>query len=251
LPAADWRSSERYEALSELSSADLAWEFLRRNPRYQDDFARWSRGDTADAARWEHWGLTFPADPTLSARDQAIFWRPDAYPRTVVLTAAPPTARQSIPFEPQSWRGELVEREGDDGVHALLQTPRLQHRLWMPRPLADGEPVACVVPLGDDAACGTAAAVQFWRHLKGERAAPTREPGTKLRRAHLSLLALDGRRAGDSYRALAERLYGAGRIAGESWRTSSLRDATIRLVRTGTALASGDYRRLLRQKSEE
>lgn len=248
---ADWRSSERYEALSELSSADLAWEFLRRNPQYQDDFARWSCGDAADGARWATWGLTFPADPKLSARQQAIFWRPDVYPRTVVLTAAPAAAPQAISFEPQMWRGDLIERHADDGAHALLLTPRLQHRLWMPRPIAQGQPVACVVPLGADAACGTAAAVQFWRHLKGEREAPARDPGAKLRRAHLSLLALDGRRAGDSYRALAERIFGAGRVAAESWRTSSLRDATIRLVRTGLALASGDYRRLLRQKSED
>jgi hypothetical protein len=251
LAKADWRSDERYEAMLDLSSADLAWEFLRRNPQYQDDFARWSRGHAADLGRWTAWGLTFPADPTLSAREQSIFWRPDVYPRTVVLTAAPAAAPRAIPFAPEAWRGDLIERQADDGTHALLLTSRLQHRLWMPRPIAPGQPVACVVPLSADAACGTSAAVQFWRHLKGEPAAAAREPSAKLRRAYLSLQALDGRRAGESYRALAERLYGAGRVAAESWRTSSLRDATIRLVRTGLALASGEYRRLLRQKSED
>ena len=248
---ADWRSAERYAALCEFSPAGLAWEFLRRNPQYQDDFARWSRGDVGDPERWAKWGLTFPADPELSAGEQAIFWRPDVYPRTVVLTAAPTGTPQTVPFEPQTWRGDLIERRADDGDHALLITPRLQHRLWMPGAIARGQPVACVVPLGADAACGAAAAVQFWRHLKGDADAPPRKADSRLWRAHLSLQALDGHRAGDSYRALAERVFGAGRVAAESWRTSSLRDATIRLVRTGLALAGGNYRRLLRQKIEE
>ena len=121
----------------------------------------------------------------------------------------------------------------------------------MPDAIGPGQPVACVVPLGVDASCGAAAVVRFWRHLTGDLAPLPRRPDAKLKRTHLSLRALDGRNAGESYRTLAERFFGAGRVATESWRTSSLRDATIRLVRTGLALASGNYRRLLRQKIED
>ena len=45
--------------------------------------------------------------------------------------------------------------------------------------------------------------------------------------------------------------FGAQRVAAESWRTSSLRDATIRLVRTGMAMSNAQYRRLLGYKGEE
>ena len=246
---ADWRSDERYAALCELAPAELAWEFLRRNPEYQDAYAHLGASD--DVRHWARWGLTFGADPALSAREQPIFWRPDAFPRTVVLTATPAATSQTLPFEPQSWRGDFVERHAEDGVHGLLMTPRAQHRLWMPDAIGPGQPVACVVPLGVDATCGAAAIVQFWRHLTDDLPAPPRRPDAKLNRARLSLRALDGHNAGESYRSLAERFFGAGRVATESWRTSSLRDATIRLVRSGLALASGNYRRLLRQRIED
>jgi hypothetical protein len=41
-------------------------------------------------------------------------------------------------------------------------------------------------------------------------------------------------------------LFGARRLEHELWKTSSLRDTTIRLVRGGLALMQAGYRRLLR-----
>ena len=34
----DWRSQHAVDALLELDRAGLAWEFLRRNPDYREDF---------------------------------------------------------------------------------------------------------------------------------------------------------------------------------------------------------------------
>jgi hypothetical protein len=132
----------------------------------------------------------------------------------------------------------------------LLITSVAQHRLWLPDGLALGDPVACVVPMGLDTATAAGAALQFWRHLKGDPPPARRALDGKFKRALLSLQALDGHRAGDTYRTLAARLFGP-RIADESWRTSSLRDATIRLVRSGVALASGRHQRLLKPRIEE
>jgi hypothetical protein len=57
--ASRWRSAEAYDYLDELPAADLAWEYLRRNPDYQRDFQ--SARDDAGAADWEgRWGLRFP-----------------------------------------------------------------------------------------------------------------------------------------------------------------------------------------------
>lgn len=60
----DWRSEERYAGLAAYSPAELAWEFLRRNPDYQRDFHRWNEvgsGGTrrAQDAPWARWGLSF------------------------------------------------------------------------------------------------------------------------------------------------------------------------------------------------
>jgi hypothetical protein len=57
--ASRWRSPEAYDYLDDLPAADLAWEYLRRNPDYQRDFQRVSELD--DSADWEgRWGLRFP-----------------------------------------------------------------------------------------------------------------------------------------------------------------------------------------------
>lgn len=60
--ASQWRSAQAYDYLDDLSAADLAWEYLRRNPDYQDDFQTASQGPEADrlSARW---GLRFPGRP--------------------------------------------------------------------------------------------------------------------------------------------------------------------------------------------
>jgi len=70
----------------------------------------------------------------------------------------------------------------------------------------------------------------------------------RCRRLRQVLRALDGHGAGAAYRAIAEVLFGLRRIAAFPWKTSPLRDTTIRLVRDGLALLRGGYRRLLRRR---
>lgn len=179
-----------------------------------------------------------------------MFWRPESDPRTVILTDAPTLGASTLRFDPPGWRGDYDEQRDGDGVHALFSRDGGAYRLWMPHPIAHGASVASVLPLDPGANWRASAALQFWRHIVQGRA-PDLRADARLKRAHLSLLALDDRRAGASYRAVAERVYGAARVAAESWRTSSLRDATIRLVRSGSALVAGDYRRLLRPMKDD
>jgi hypothetical protein len=49
-----------------------------------------------------------------------------------------------------------------------------------------------------------------------------------------------------SYREIAEVLFGTRRLEREAWKTSSVRDRTIRLVKGGRALIRAGYRKLLR-----
>ena len=52
----------------------------------------------------------------------------------------------------------------------------------------------------------------------------------------LALRALDARVEGNSYRTIAEGLYGGKRIPERAWKTHDLRSRTIRLVQSGFAL---------------
>lgn len=118
-------------------------------------------------------------------------------------------------------------------------------RLTAPAALPSGAPVCAVVPIDADLPARLASLSRLWRILQGQ-AAP--DPLTAQRRARLKtmLRALDAREESASYRQIAVSLYGAARIAAEPWKTSSLRDATLRLVRDAQAVMRGGYRALLR-----
>jgi hypothetical protein len=65
--ATDWRSVTSYQYLTRLDRLGFAWEFLRRNAAYQDDYNRLTREDSSNAdseARptdglGRRWGLSF------------------------------------------------------------------------------------------------------------------------------------------------------------------------------------------------
>lgn len=112
------------------------------------------------------------------------------------------------------------------------------------------QPLAIVMPLDDDLPTRAEAALCLWRRIGGRVAGHVRQPLalTRQRRDRLVFMvrALDGHLAEASYREIAEALFGARRVEGEMWKTSSLRDRTIRLVKGGLALMHAGYRKLLR-----
>src|SRR5262245_33701966 len=66
--AFNWRSPTESDYLKNLDRPGFAWEFLRRNPDYQEDYETIVRGAasdagsggmTSDALAWR-WGLAFP-----------------------------------------------------------------------------------------------------------------------------------------------------------------------------------------------
>lgn len=68
-----WRSSEAYDHVEELTASDLAWEWLRRNEAYNQDFEALRNTDIDPHALtdWirQRWGLRFPGRPlTRSSR---------------------------------------------------------------------------------------------------------------------------------------------------------------------------------------
>ena len=91
--------------------------------------------------------------------------------------------------------------------------------------------------------CGYGRGLYIWSDLGPPPLALTRQRHDRLM---LMLRALDGHLADASYRDIADVLFGARRLEHEPWKTSSVRDTTIRLVRGGLALMRAGYRKLLR-----
>lgn len=227
--------------LAALNVPGFAWEFLRRNPDYHADYARGltdrQGGQGGIDARW---GLRFPVDPALPAARAEVFWRPEVAPGIVIPFEAGDRDLERA-ATPPPFVG--APRHAEDGLHVRLAAG-LQMLLR-----GDARPEGpLVVVLGFDRDFGLRVrAVEALQRATTGRAAPcSRLTQAQRQRLARSLLALDGALRHDSYRQIAQAVFGAEALDREDWRTASVRDATIRLVRTGRALMRGGYLKLLK-----
>lgn len=65
--ASQWRSAARYDHVEKLTASGLAWEWLRRNEAYNQDFEALSGKETDTTVLTEkirqRWRLRFPSKP--------------------------------------------------------------------------------------------------------------------------------------------------------------------------------------------
>ncbi|WP_245442208.1 DUF2285 domain-containing protein [Mesorhizobium hawassense] len=103
-----------------------------------------------------------------------------------------------------------------------------------------------MIPLDSHTLGRVEALVRFWRaYHKRPVPADTRMTIQQRRRLRLMMRAADGRTNGASYRDIATAFYGTGRVASAPWKTSSLRDTVVGLVKGGGAMIAGGYLQLL------
>lgn len=191
-------------------------------------------------------GCVFAADPSLDARDAAVFWSHDIDPGTVVFTAAP----SSPSIEGTALAIDLATaRVGSDGLSALLGQGSTAIPVLVPPDAPAGAALVAVVPLGPDAIDRIEAVTRLWRALNNRSVpADPRLTAQQRRRLRNMVQAVDGHTAGATYREIAAALFGASRVADTPWKTSALRDVTIDLVKDGLSLVAGGYRSLLRRR---
>ena len=248
----DWRSPTAYKKMQNAEAADFAWEYLRRNSDYQEDYRnRQNIGSNAaaDPAFRQRWGFLFAADPDQAFDAQTIFWAPEVLP--TVLRVGWRAAEYSRPYDADV--GELSSadlRRASDGWHAVLRLAGGTHRLWLQRLPARSARIVVEIPLDTDFDLQARAAYRLWsaigrRTLAGPHSSL---PFQRRQRLTLAIRALDGHIEGNSYRTIAEGLFGASRIPERSWKTHDVRNRTIRLVQTGLSLMRGGYRALLRRR---
>ncbi len=194
-------------------------------------------------------GSRFATSPDLTALDEPIHWEPTADKSKVILK----TAETSFgPDEPgllnlQTLRSGIT-RQGPDGTHVILgEGPKTVHLLLQGTHFTE-YPLTILSPLDHGARARYRAMGRLLDFLEGrEMGADSRLTPQKRHRLKSMLRAVDGRTNGASYREIAESLFGARRVASEPWKTSPLRDTTIRLVRDGLAMVAGGYLDLLRR----
>ncbi|WP_353703466.1 DUF2285 domain-containing protein [Bradyrhizobium sp. INPA03-11B] len=145
-------------------------------------------------------------------------------------------------------------RHAPDGWHAIVLLGGAKHRLWLRELPPNCSLVAVDLPLDGDFDIRLQVAHRFWCALEQRPLGrlPLDPSIQARRRLILALRAVDGWLEGNSYRKIAEGLFGKSRIPDRGWKTHDLRSRIIRLVKTGLRLVrGGGYRALLRRKSKD
>ena len=139
-------------------------------------------------------------------------------------------------------------RKGSDGWYAVMQLGGITHRLWLREAPAAEVPYAVALPFDANFDIRARAAERLWRALNNRPVGPVMDRLSPQGRARLilALRALDASQQGNSYRTIAEVLFGSAPISEGAWKTHPFRSRTIRLVKSGFALMRGGYLDLLR-----
>lgn len=248
-----WHSSAAYLYLLRLNGPSLAWEYLRRNVEYRDDWAQRRRIDFSDPA---FWALETFEDPDLDARVARPVWRLEPE-RRARLRAAQALAEPASEQEPFSlWAIPGSKRLVHDGRHLLLNgfAGHEGLHLMLGQDLHDGEPF-------EFALSPRSSFDEQWQTIRRQRqvlsghtaraaAAPPRP--SRLALMHMrALQTLDGISEDASHRDVARSVFGEQFVA-ENWHPDSELRAQVRhLIRRARALMAGGYRSLISMSSAE
>jgi len=241
---AAWHAVAAYLYVLHLDGPSLAWEYLRRNPEYRQD---WQRRRVEQA---QCWGLRLLEDPDLDARDVHPDWFPDPPGVVHVYPDADPPL-DALPFRLWDMPGE--KRLLHDGRRLLLfhRVGGRTRCLALSPELEDGMAHVYAVRASRQM-------LTRWRNAEitlamlderqtqrcGADTAGDRPGRTAL--LHLrTLQALDGVQTGASHRQVAEVLYGVAAVAERWYSDGQLRAHVRRLIVRGRRLMRGGYRRLL------
>ncbi|WP_235911858.1 transcriptional regulator domain-containing protein [Mesorhizobium xinjiangense] len=97
----DWRSAAAYKYISDLDPAAVAWEFLRRNPDYRQDYLQLTKNGqlsrSGAAALSDKWGLRFRYGPEPERIGSTHLLDPFREPRHDLSRRCTRPARQRSP----------------------------------------------------------------------------------------------------------------------------------------------------------
>ena len=248
----DWRDDRAYAPLAAVEASAIAWEWLRRDPHYQEEAGAAARGGRAGegavadpgAARWSLHRFE-PADrPAPAARP---LWTSDAF-AYVLEVQAEASKDAGDRFDPEAMAGLATMIRGGGRDHLLLSDGARSVRLDIEGGLPPG-PVRLRYLLSGVAAAERPLLV-LRRFLalcrRGRFSRPLHPPLARAARHVLLLRTWDALALGVSQREIASELVSRS-AAAPRWRleTPSARLAAQRLVRDARRLGGGAWRRLL------
>jgi hypothetical protein len=188
-------------------------------------------------------GCDFAISSDQTARDTTVFWAPEADTGVVLLSAAPSDLPTTAEL-PTTLRLRKLRR-ASDGLYLAHGHGRASvYSVVLGRARLNG-PLAALVPLNASAPERLAALERLWRIAGGRPVSDRRLTPQRRLRLRNMLRAVDAKAVDASHREIANAIFGKRRVEAELWHASSLRFATMRLVRDGQAMIGGRYRELL------
>ncbi len=230
----NWRDKASYAYATKLSGLGWAWEFLRRNPRFREDFAK-----TAVPARTKpqpagstlrRWGLLRADSPDRNGAVADIFWDPAVCSHVLPLIAA-----ATAPGAPR----HVLIREGARRLQLVIQyTPWLAQDELLTQALIPRDALRRRQRL-----LASLNAYIFTGHLLEH---PFENVPGAMRLTNVAQ-ALDGALSNAAHREIAAAVYGERRVL-TTWNDPGdhLRDAVRRSINRGRNLINGGYWRFLR-----
>lgn len=245
-----WACSAAYAYVLHLDPASRAWEYLRRNPRYQRDWVRYRRSASQRIAA--RWGLAAVVDPRLDARQVSPVWVIDEPPPVTLVRDAMvherkrPEARGLFSLWSLTGRASLFQDGG--GIRLVVYSPAGPVQLQLGGRLRERDRFAYQIAAtaADHAAWTALTTFRALMPVSGGSGSPLPERPGRADLFHVrALQGLDGLAAGASQRELAIALFGSEAVA-RGWQPDGALRAQLRyLVRRARTLVDGEYRSLL------
>jgi len=258
----DWKDSERYAYTACFSLREWAWEFLRRNTDFIEDwkqaqlqYAFYSQdGATTillamtDDLMLRKWGCLYASNPDQDSRSASVFWNPAISGSVLHLNATPATDAEAFTLHQIYLRSTVLELK-DGGQHILFA----HEGCWLQVAIEGADilkPGRFSLSLSSD------------RHVSQEKRRLLRcfddlrfsgrimsshfQPTKYGRRLCFVVQALDGYLAGADQEEIAIALIGKKRVA-DDWKSPirSLQDRVRRAIYRGCFLMQGGYRKFL------
>jgi hypothetical protein len=256
------RNRKDYAYTRELEGTGWAWEFLRRNADYRDDFRSSKTDDVVvikhpsgttlyklqtPQATAENWGLALFADPAKTALVQDLIWLPEVttLATTCALCPAGDRATDTICLECFKGRTAVLLNETAEVVTVRSVGKSVTLNIVSGSILA-GHKAVTFSHDGFKSLARHIACLRILQQLMAKTSnTNTMQLGNESK--YLAyLIALDGHLEGRSYRDIAEVLYGPDRV-GTHWidDTRWMKSKVRRAVERGIALMNSGYHDLL------
>lgn len=257
-PPRAWPSSEAYRYLHSATRADLAWEWLRRDPDYRRLApSAWQQAaggvaiiEAAAPKCAERWGCLHVPDVDLRFTDTPILWSAEIDTSVLQVAASPASGRDCSAFSLRQWGAIATMVICSQGRESLLlrDAGRSLRMNVVSGSLLNG-PVSLLHDFAwvDDIESAIAASRRFLYLCRTGRFLASSVPADQTtRRLIRALRAHDALVGGASIREVGVMLFGIDRVRAEWPGTGeALKSQCRRLIALSRFMVSGGYRRLL------